>query len=147
MSISIIKPKTPTGDGWQDGGPTPAGVTLGYEGRYWFYPERSITVISALEVARDPGDIVDKGPEYHVSVSRWIHGTGIVRADRNDARFVLKAFDMEDATEDNHVPGGRVRNYWRPVADKYVGHECPCVDDEPAMVEDKGDFVWRGVTP
>jgi len=23
--------------------------------------------------------------------------------------------------------------------------ECACVDEEPAIAEDKGDFIWRGV--
>lgn len=32
------------------------------------------------------------------------------------------------------------------VADKYVGHECECKKSEPAIKEDKGDFIWRGVT-
>ena len=137
---SIIKPKSPKGSGWVDGGPTPSHVTLGYEGRCWLYPEQGFTVISAVEVAKDPQDI-DKGPEYHVSISR-----NRQRCTRNEARFVLKAFGMEDADEDNHVPGGFVRNFWMPVAENLVGHVCPCKDDEPAMVEDKGDFVWRGIT-
>jgi hypothetical protein len=46
----------------------------------------------------------------------------------------------------NHVPSGRVRNFWRPVADHLSGYECPCVADEPAIREDKGDYVWRGIT-
>ena len=44
-------------------------------------------------------------------------------------------------------PNGCVRNFWRPVADHLSGYECPCVEHEPAMVEDKGDYVWRGLTP
>lgn len=140
MIESIIKPKAPKGSGWIDGGQPSSAFTLGYEGRYWLYPERGLMVISAVEVARDPDDI-DKGPEYHVSVSR--NGG---RCDRNDARFVLKAFGMEDSDEDNHVPGGFVRNFWKPVAENLAGHVCPCKDHEPSMVEDKGDFVWRGIT-
>ena len=141
---SLIKPKAPTGDGWKDFGPIPHQFTLGYEGRYWFYPEQSLFVMSALEVAHDPGDI-EKGPEYHVSVSKRIDGN-VVRASSNEAGFVLKAFDLLDADEDNHVPGGKVRNYWKPVAENLIGHICPCKDKEPAMVEDKGDYVWRGIT-
>ncbi|AHC47973.1 hypothetical protein AX27061_3513 [Achromobacter xylosoxidans NBRC 15126 = ATCC 27061] len=59
---------------------------------------------------------------------------------------MLDEFDLIDANEDNHVPSGRVRNFWRPVADRWAGYECPCQENEPAMREDKGDFVWRGVT-
>jgi len=32
------------------------------------------------------------------------------------------------------------------VADRFSGYERACVATEPAMVEDKGDFVWRGIT-
>ena len=137
---SIIKPKRPTGIGWVFGGKTSPEISLGYDGEYWFFPSAGITVISAVEVAYDPGDI-EKGPEYHVSVSQ-----NRSRIDRNGARFVLKAFDMLDADEDNHVPGGFVRNYWMPVAENLRGNICPCKDEEPAMVEDKGDFIWRGIT-
>lgn len=143
MVESIIKAKTPKGSGWLDMGPIPPQFTFGYQGRYWFYPDRAILVLSALEVAHDPDDI-EKGPEYHVSISRKVNGFP-VRADRNDARFVLAAFGMQDADEDNHVPNGIVRNYWKPVAERLIGHLCPCKDEEPAMIEDKGDYVWRGL--
>lgn len=63
-----------------------------------------------------------------------------------DALWVLAEFDLLDAKEDNHVPGGKVRNWWRPVADHLSGYECPCTDEEPAVRENKGDYVWRGVT-
>ena len=135
----VISPKKPTGNGWMDRGPTPAEINLGYEGRAWEYPPQNIIAISAVEVANDPNDI-DKGPEYHLSISK---SGG--RCDRNEARFVLKCFGMTDAEEDNHVPGGFVRNYWLPVAEKMIGHECECKATEPAMTEDKGDFVWRGI--
>jgi hypothetical protein len=29
------------------------------------------------------------------------------------------------------------------VADHLSGYECPCQETEPAIREDKGDFVWR----
>lgn len=138
---SVILPKEPKGDGWQKGPPAPQEVTLGYQGYYWFYPAQGIMVISAVEVAHDPHDVVELGPEYHISVSK--NGG---RCSSNEARFVLKAFNMQDADEDNHVPYGFVRNFWKPVADKYVGHVCPCKDAEPAMIEDKGDFIWRGTS-
>ena len=59
--------------------------------------------------------------------------------------FESNAFGMTDAEEDNHVPGGFVRNYWLSVAENLIGHECQCKTTEPAIKEDKGDFVWRGV--
>lgn len=138
---SIIKPKSPKGAGWVCGGPYNTG--LGYECIRWFYPEESINVLSALEVASDPGDI-DKGPEYHISISRYTQA-GPERLSRNATRFVLKAFGMEDADEDNHVPFGKVRNFWMPVNENLHGYVCPCKETEPAMVEDKGEYVWRGL--
>ena len=70
------------------------------------------------------------------------HGS---RCDTAAAKWVKRQFNLEDATEDNHVPGGVVRNFWRPVADNLSGYQCPCVKTEPAIREDKGDFVWRGL--
>jgi hypothetical protein len=69
-------------------------------------------------------------------------GTSI-RCDSNEAKWVLDQFGLEGAEEDNHVPFGIVRNFWRPVADKLVGIECQCKAEEPEIREDKGDFIWR----
>lgn len=137
---SVIRPKEPKGAGWIHEGLADERFTLGYEGHIWFFAEQGISVISAVEVAHDPKDI-DKGPEYHISISR---SGG--RCTRNEARFVCKDFGMTDAEEDNHVPNGFVRNFWMPVAENLIGHQCHCKDEEPAMVEDKGDFVWRGIS-
>lgn len=49
--------------------------------------------------------------------------------------------------EDNHVPYGIARNFWRPLAENLVGIECKCKEEEPAIVEDKGDYVWRYENP
>lgn len=145
---SVIKPKVTSTAGWEDLGPIPARFTQGFEGRYWRYViSNSIVlgVMSAVEVAREAHEI-DGRPYYHLSVSKQIFPGGTHRATRNEARFVCKAFGMLDAEEDNHVPGGQVRNYWLPVAESLIGKECPCKEDEPAMVEDKGDYIWRGIT-
>lgn len=144
MAESIIKPLEPKGDGWRCLGRVPPQFTMGYEGYYWLHDERRLSVMSCVEVANDPDDI-DKGPEYHVSITRFVNHSP-ARCDRNDARFAIKAFGLEGADEDNHVPGGKARNYWMPVAESLRGHVCPCKDEEPAMVEDKGDYVWRGLT-
>jgi hypothetical protein len=144
MTQSIIKPRRPTGSGWvQDDAPPPA-VTLGFEGETWFHGPSQLFVISAVEVAAAEGGI-DKGPEYHISISRQ-RPYGSTRCTTADAMWVLAAFDLIEAEEDNHVPHGIVRNFWRPVADRLVGLECACKADEPAIVENKGDYVWRGVT-
>ncbi|OTP79436.1 hypothetical protein PAMC26577_00815 [Caballeronia sordidicola] len=101
-------------------------------------------MISAVEVAAAEGGI-DKGPEYHISISKQSkHGPG--RCTTAEAVWVCGQFELLEAEEDNHVPNGVVRNFWRPVADRLVGIECACKGDEPAIVEDKGDFIWRGVT-
>lgn len=143
MSTSIISPKRPTTAGWRrsTGWKIPPQLAeLGYPVEAWEHPASGLFVLSAVEVAVEPGK-PELGPEYHVSIS--INGT---RCTTTDALYALAAFDLLDAKEDNHVPSGRVRNYWRPVADNLSGYECPCVDHEPTIREDKGDFVWRGIT-
>lgn len=102
-------------------------------------------VLSAVEVARD-ADGIDRGPEYHVSISSVDFAAANPKPKRCqylDAVWVLKQFKLESAEEDNHVPGGVVRNFWRTVAEPLIGLECACKADEPAIREDKGDYVWR----
>ncbi len=142
--LDIIKPKRPTGPGWRRCAPPPKWVTLGYAAESWVHAESGLCVISAVEVADDGGG-VGKGPEYHISVSRDIAGQ-VTRCTSADAIWMLEQFDLLDGEEDNHVQSGRVRNFWRPVADSLVGIECACKDSEPAIREDKGDFVWRGIS-
>lgn len=139
---SVIKPLTPlpTSTGWVQLPPPPAWATLGYAGLAFGHPETGLYVISAVEVAKD-ADGIDRGPEYHISISKRKR-----RCTSQEAKEVLRQFGMEGAEEDNHVPHGVVRNFWRPVADNLVGLECRCKAEEPAIVEDKGDYVWRGVS-
>jgi hypothetical protein len=115
-------------------------VTLGYPVEAWEHTS-GLFVLSAVEVAVDKPGETPLGPEYHLSIS--MNGG---RCSSADALFVLAAFGLSDAKEDNHVPNGHVRNFWRYVADNLSGYECACVDNEPAIKEDKGDFVWRGIT-
>jgi len=139
---SIIQPKRPTGPGWARETRwvcPPQLRELGYPVEAWQH-RFGLFVLSAVEVAREPGK-PDLGPEYHLSVS--MSGQ---RCSLADAVWVLGEFGLADAKEDNHVPSGKVRNFWRPVADSLSGYECPCVDHEPTIHEDKGDFVWRGIT-
>lgn len=142
---SIIQPKRPPPDllwirerNWQA---PPALKALGYPVDAWWHKQTRLFVLSAVEVASEPGKI-DLGPEYHLSIS----ADGNNRCSHADALWVLAQFDLLDALEDNHVPSGFVRNFWRPVADHLSGYECSCVAVEPAMIENKGDFVWRGIT-
>lgn len=138
--VSIIQPLRPQANaGWVRLTNPPAWVSLGFEAELWFHSETSLAVISAVEVAKDK-DGIDRGPEYHISISV----AGQARCSSQQAKAVLASFGCEGAEEDNHVPHGIVRNFWRPVADRFVGLECACKADEPAIVEDRGDFIWRG---
>jgi len=133
----IIKPKRPSGPGWRQMPDPPQWATLGFAGHAWRH-DCGLYVISALEVAKQDG--VDKGPEFHISIT--MRGE---RCSSADALWTVAQFDLDGAEEDNHVPDGRARNFWRPVADRFVGIDCACKDDEAVMREEKGDYVWRGV--
>lgn len=141
MTQSIIQPKRPSGTGWRQvkTGPDFPIAKEGYPFQVWAHDANKLGAISAVEVATEAPGLPALGPAYHLSVSAFGE-----RCSTADALWVLAQFDLLDALEDNHVPNGKVRNYWRYVADNLSGIECPCVDEEPAIVEDKGDFVWRG---
>ncbi len=142
--IGIIAPKRPAGPGWIQCAAPPEWVTMGYRAEAWENRGARLFVISAVEVATDKDGHTSKGPEYHISISARSQYGGVIRCSSADALWVLAQFGITEAEEDNHVPGGQVRNFWRPVADPLVGLLCECKDDEPAMREDKGDYVWRG---
>lgn len=145
MLESVIRPKKPKTSGWV---PVPEWqqerkhieLVCDYPSEAWLHRSSGIYVISSVEVAKEEGQ-PDLGPEYHVSISR--NGQ---RCTAGDALWALACFELHDAKEDNHVPSGIARNFWRPVADRLSGYECACQDEEPAIREDKGDYVWRGVT-
>lgn len=136
--LSLTKCLAPKGSGWREI-PVRSGA-FGYPARCFFYDAQSLAAISAVEVA-DDGKI-DKGPEYHISISKQ-SVLGPYRCDTNEAEWVLRQFGLDGAEEDNHVPDGVVRNFWRPVANKLIGLECDCKAEEPAIRENKGDFIWR----
>lgn len=138
--MSIIQPLRPReNSGWCRLSNPPQWVSLGYDAERYFHEETDLSVITAVEVAKDD-DGIDRGPEYHISISL----AGMARCTSQQAKQVLADFGCVGAEEDNHVPFGVVRNFWRPVADRFVGLECACKENEPAIVEDKGDFTWRG---
>lgn len=142
---NIINPRRPSGTGWMRHPLTRAFAARvaqmgGYPTETWAHEQGNIWAITSVEVANDPGQ-PELGPEYHLSVSAMGE-----RCTPEQAAWVLQQFGLEDAREDNHTPDGKVRHFWRPVADKLSGYECPCIANEPAMREDKGSFVWRGVT-
>ncbi len=144
IGVSAVQPKRPpTGNDspWVQV-PIPREMPdTGYPIEAWISHSAAIYVLTSVEVvSAQEGELI--GPEYHISISRASRN-GPRRVMRADALWVLEQFGLEDATEDNHVPHGVVRNFWRPVADHLSGHVCPCQDSEPAIREDKGDFVWR----
>lgn len=136
---AVLRPK---GSGWEEI-PGANKFTLGFPARSYFHRRSNLFVISAVETVSDGK--IDKGPEYHISISKPVAPGVSARCDGNDAKWVLDQFGMDGAEEDNHVPGGKVRNFWRPVASRLIGLECECKGDEPAIIEDKGDFIWRPV--
>jgi hypothetical protein len=135
--VPVLRPK---GEGWMEV-PGAQRHSFGYPARA-FSHKGGLFVISAVEVASDK-DGIDRGFEYHVSISRPVSPGVTSRCSSNEARWVLDQFGLEGAEEDNHVPHGRVRNFWRAVATPLIGMECACKEEEPAIREDKGDFVWR----
>lgn len=131
---SIVQTLHPNGPGWTEV-PLDPRFTNGFPGRAYLH-DSGLFVISAVETMSDE----DKGPGYHLSISQQ---PGPRRCSSSQARWVWRQFGLEGAEEDNHVPRGIVRNFWRPAALPLIGIECPCKAHEPAIVEDKGDFVWR----
>lgn len=143
-ALPVISPKRPAAPGWvraSGWAPPRELVALGYPVEAWAHRANGLFVLSAVEKPDPQPGEMDVGPEYHLSISA--NGQ---RCSSADAVWVLAQFDLLDAKEDNHVPSGRVRNFWRPVADRLSGYECPCQDVEPAIRESKGDYIWRGVT-
>jgi hypothetical protein len=134
--VSVLRPRVA---GWREVPCELPGLPDGPR-RAFFHDEHSLFVISAVEVT-DQSEA--NGPEYHLSISRQHRTLGPRRCTSDQARWVLVQFRLDGALEDNHVPGGQVRNFWRPVADNLVGRECACVADENEIREDKGDFIWR----
>jgi hypothetical protein len=143
VAESIIKPLRPNKEaGWHY--VDEWANELGYPAQRWLHVAHRLLVISAVEVAIDK-DGIDRGPEYHLSISKRTRSNPSqpMRCTSDEARFVLREFGLEGAEEDNHVPHGVVRNFWRTVAEPMIGRECACKATEPAIVEDKGDFIWR----
>lgn len=135
---SIIKTLYPNGKEWNKSKHDIRHFTFGYPATMWT-TNSGFMVFSAVEVMDNIEDIAI-GPQYHISVS-YLRG----RCTRNQSRYVLKCFNMLDSEEDNHVKRGFVRNYFKPVADKFIGYKCPCVEKETAIKENKGDYIWRGI--
>lgn len=113
-----------------------AGVEL------WFNESHMVLVASAVESIA--GESMQARPEYHLSVSRRVRNRQeAYRCNADTARWAIRQFGFDGAEEDNHVPHGKVRNFFRPIAWNAVGQACICKATEPKIAEDKGDYVWR----
>ncbi|HZF28716.1 MAG TPA: hypothetical protein VE907_06345 [Gammaproteobacteria bacterium] len=143
----IVKPFRPLTGGWE-----PVEVAWPRDRRQRYVIEKyynrgqELQVITAIEMV-EPDDLVvrPRRAEFHVSVSglKWM-APAPYRVSDSRARWAMKQFGYAGYTEDNHVPGGIARNYWRPVDDHFQGEVCKCLEREPTMREMKGDYVWRG---
>jgi len=98
----------------------------GHLGARWVH-RTGIMVLSSVD------DVRDRGPEFHMSVT---YRGGVASAEH--VRVALEAFDMAGSDEDNHVPNGRVRNFWLPV-NRDVGL-CECKDEK---LHERGEYAWR----
>lgn len=146
---SVIKPLRPFNQGrtewFRDDAIHPELIRAGYPIERWLHYATNIQVLSAVEVATDK-DGSSNGPEYHISVSKMTWPCGFfkpARVDTNEAKWTLAEFGLDGAEEDNHVPNGIARNFWRPVASGLIGKECRCKAEEVVIRENKGDYVWR----
>lgn len=138
---SVIQSLKPKGENWMELPVSMPTMAESITATSWINRQYGFFVISAVEKA-DQGDGIDRGPEYHLSFTRRT-SRGPERVDTNEANWILKEFGLEGAEEDNHVPYGKARNFWRTVREDMVGLECACKDEEPKIRENKGDYIWR----
>jgi hypothetical protein len=98
----IIQSRRPIGNDWAGPFKVPKQFTLGYYGEWWEH-KSGLRVISAVEVAKD-NDGIERGPEYHLSMSKWSFQTQSPgRCSTAEALWILAQFDLLEAEEDNHV--------------------------------------------
>lgn len=95
--------------------------------------------LSGVRILSSVDDIPGSGPEFHVSASK---NGGRLRA--HEAVEVLAGlaspFPWEEWEEDNHVPNGIARHYWRHT-DPTKRKPCPCKPNEKPTIE--GDYEHR----
>lgn len=142
MSLPILSvdPRRPQGSGWvpdllrqrqmrRDMPPVFARIEAWQHGQ--------VLVLSNVE------DVTPGGVTWHGSVSEAGGRPG-----RSAMRLVRRAFGMEEAEEDNHSPGQRIRSLWLPV-DPAQRKPCACVVLEEPTLGDAGmpgdldRYVWR----
>lgn len=99
----------------------------------------NLQVISSLQIMDMPDGSGERGPQWHVSVSRQ----GLRRASNADMERVRKAFKMQQAEEDNHQPG--VTRNLMLVCDPARRVTCECKETEEVIREPDG-FEWSNPT-
>lgn len=99
----------------------------------WWQRER-LTVLSALQWVQPTDPAQSARWEWHLSVTR--RGE---RATDADVALVRLAFGIEDAEEDNHMPG-KTRNLILPVLPEHR-KPCECKTIERVITEPDG-FQW-----
>ncbi len=143
IAESIIKPLRPGKGPWRQVElPAPCAHVELME--RWCHPA-GYNVLSAVENVSGelPGQFT---LQYHISITKFPPpDRDCSRCPEQEALWILSCFGLDGWEEDNHVPDGKARNYWRHVAEPDVGRECPCKESEPVVVEDKGDYIWRPV--
>ena len=141
MIHDIIKPLAPQGPGWTGGEDVRHKLPSVYPITAWWHEGHALYVLSAVEVAVDT-DQVSRGPEYHISVTKQRPFGHPSRCSAEEGQWILRQFgNLDGWEEDNHVPNGKARNYWRAVAENMVGRECACKQTEHVVVE--GDYEHR----
>lgn len=95
-------------------------------------------VLSALVDAELP-DKSGTGPTWHISVSRMGK-----RPKDHDLRRALRAFQMQEAEEDNHHPGN-ARHFFLSV-DPAHRTDCECKETEDRLTEPDG-YRWQNPKP
>lgn len=140
----IIRPLRPRGAGWVQWPVLGEIAYRAYAIERWYNRGQEVQVLSSVEVVGGEGR--EPRAEFHVSVSGLAFmAEKNYRCSNSRARWAVRQFGFEGYEEDNHVAGGLVRNFWRPIADPLAGQECPCKESEPRIIEGKGDYEWRHV--
>lgn len=134
--IAELQPK-PAARGWRYVGPWRDRQVLSGS----VYQRGPVRVITALEEAEYPDGSRERGPQWHVSISRVGR-----RPRRKDVARVLRGLGLARVRpeEDNHHPGV-ARHFWLPVdPDRRV--DCECKLTEEIHVEPDG-YTWTNPAP
>lgn len=137
----ILQPIRPTKGVWIQWEVSGALEQQCYAVERYYNQALEVQVITAIEALEQP----DRSTrfEYHISVTGCRAQTHrVYRCSDQTAKCALEMFGFTNYAEDNHVPGGLARNYWRPVVETQ-DPGCECFDTEPKIIEDKGDYIWR----